>query len=157
MAANGNRELAGKVALVTGAGRLRGIGRAAAVALARLGADVAVSGTGRDPATFPVDEKAVGWRDVDSVAEAIVAEGSKALALRFDVSDQEQTDAAVARIVSELGRIDILINNAAIARGEDRTPVQELDPNLFQRVVDVKVRGSFLCTQAVIRHIDEQG
>ena len=157
MAANENRELAGKVALVTGAGRLRGIGRAAAVALARLGANVAVSGTGRDPATFPEDEKAVGWRDVDSVAEAIEAEGSKALALRFDVSNQEQTEAAVERIVQEFGRIDILINNAAIARGEDRTPVAELDPDLFQRVVDVKVRGSFLCTQAVIRHIYAQG
>ena len=157
MAANENRELAGKVALVTGAGRLRGIGRAAAEALARLGANVAVSGTGRDPATFPDDEKAVGWRDVDSVAEAIEAEGSKALALRFDVSNQEQTEAAVERIVQEFGRIDILINNAAIARGEDRTPVAELDPDLFQRVVDVKVRGSFLCTQAVIRHIYAQG
>ena len=155
--AAGNRELAGRVALVTGAGRLRGIGRAAAVALARLGADVAVSGTGRDPATFPEDEKAVGWRDVDSVAEAIEAEGAKALALRFDVSNQAETEAAVERIVRELGRIDILINNAAIARGEDRTPVQELDADLFQRVVDVKVRGSFLCTQAVIRHIYAQG
>ncbi len=139
MAGNGNRELAGKVALVTGAGRLRGIGRAAA--MARLGADVAVSGTGRDPATFPDDEKAVGWRDVDSVAEAIEAEGCRALALRFDVSSQEQTEAAVERIVRELGRIDILVNNAAMARGDDRTPVPELDPDLFGRVVDVKVRG----------------
>ena len=186
MAGNGNRELAGKVALVTGAGRLRGIGRAAAMALARLGADVAVSGTGRDPATFPDDEKAVGWRDVDSVAEAIEAEGCRALALRFDVSSQEQTKAAVERIVRELGRIDILINNAAVARGDDRTPVPELDPDLFGRVVDVKVRGlhgstppamgncryfltrqrsgmlprlkaPFYSTQAVIRHIYAQG
>ena len=151
------KELEGRVALVTGAGRLRGIGRAAAVALARLGADVAVSGTGRDPATFPDDEKAVGWKDVDSVVEQIRAEGRRGLALRFDVADREQTEAAVERIVRELGRIDILINNAAIARGDDRTPVPDLDPDLFQRVVDVKVRGTFLCTQAVIRHIYSQG
>ena len=153
----GSDELSGRVALVTGAGRLRGIGRAAAVALARLGADVAVSGTGRDPATFPDDEKAVGWRDVDSVVEQVEAEGRRGLALRFDVADKAQTDAAVERIVRELGRIDILINNAAIARGEDRTSVPDLDPGLFQRVVDVKVRGTFLCTQAVIRHIYAQG
>ena len=155
--ASATKELEGRVALVTGAGRLRGIGRAAAVALARLGADVAVSGTGRDPATFPDDEKAVGWKDVDSVVEQIRAEGRRGLALRFDVADREQAEAAVERIVSELGRIDILVNNAAIARGEDRTPVADLDPELFQRVVDVKVRGTFLCTQAAIRRIYSQG
>jgi len=57
--------LDGKVALVTGAGRLRGIGRATALALAELGADVVVTGTGRDPSTYPEDEKKAGWRDVE--------------------------------------------------------------------------------------------
>ena len=153
-------ELDGKVALVTGAGRLRGIGRAAAVALARLGADVAISGTGRDPATFPEDEKAAGWRDVESTAEQIRNAGRRALPLVFDVADAAQVTGAIQNIVDNLGRIDILVNNAAIARGEDRTPVAELDAELFQRVVDVKVRGTFLCTQAVIKHIyarDEGG
>ena len=72
-------ELSGKVAIVTGAGRLRGIGRAAAVALARMGADVAITGTGRDPASFPEDEKAIGWKDVESTADQIWAEGARAL------------------------------------------------------------------------------
>ena len=70
-------ELEGKVAIVTGAGRLRGIGRASAVALARLGADVVVSGTGRDPATFPPDEKAAGWKDIESLGGAMKKTGSK--------------------------------------------------------------------------------
>ncbi len=149
-------ELDGKVALVTGAGRLRGIGRATAVALARLGADVAISGTGRDPATFPDDEKAVLWRDIESTAEQVRAEGRKALPLVFDVVDEAAVGGAMDRIVAELGRVDILINNAAIARGEDRTAVPDLDVRLFQRVVDVKVRGTFLCTQAFIRHVYAQ-
>ena len=70
----------GKVALVTGAGRMRGIGRSAALAFAREGADVTVTGTGRDPETFPEDEKAAGWRDIDSVAEEISGLGRGALA-----------------------------------------------------------------------------
>ena len=97
------RNLKAELPLLRVPAGLRGIGRAAAVALARLGADVAVSGTGRDPATFPDDEKAVGWKDVDSVVEQIRAEGRRGLALRFDVADREQTEAAVERIVSELG------------------------------------------------------
>ena len=73
--------LDGKVAMVTGAGRLRGIGRATAVALAAQGADVVETGTGRDPATFPADEKAVNWNDVHSTVEQIEARGRRGLAL----------------------------------------------------------------------------
>ena len=80
-------ELDGKVAIVTGAGRLRGIGRAAAVELARLGADVVVTGTGRDPSSFPEDEKAVGWRDIESVSDLVKAEGRRCLPLVVDVTD----------------------------------------------------------------------
>ena len=150
-------ELEGKVAFITGAGRLRGIGRAAAIALARLGADIVITGTGRDPASFPEDEKAIGWRDVESVAEQVRAQGRRALPLVFDVTDAAQVEAAVARTVEELGRVDILVNNAAVARGEDRTAVELLEPDVFQRVVDVKVRGTFLCTQAVIKRLYAQG
>ncbi len=150
-------ELEGKVAFITGAGRLRGIGRAAAIALARLGADIVITGTGRDPASFPEDEKAIGWRDVESVAEQVRAQGRRALPLVFDVTDAAQVEAAVARTVEELGRVDILVNNAAVARGEDRTAVELLEPDVFQRVVDVKVRGTFLCTKAVIKRLYAQG
>ena len=59
------KELADKVAIVTGAGRMRGIGRAAAVRLAELGAHVVVTGTGRDPKTFPDDEQKVNWKDIE--------------------------------------------------------------------------------------------
>ena len=151
-----DQDLTGKVAFVTGAGRLRGIGHAAAIALARRGADVAVTGTGRDPATFPEDEKAVGWRDVESTADHVREHGRRALPLVFDVADAAPVDAAVARCVAELGRVDILVNNAAVARGADRVPVTELDADIYQRVVDVKLRGTFLCTRAAVRQMYAQ-
>ena len=151
-----DQDLTGKVAFVTGAGRLRGIGHAAAVALARRGADVAVTGTGRDPVTFPDDEKEVGWRDVEGTADHVRERGRRALPLVFDVTDAAAVDAAVARCVAELGRVDILVNNAAVARGADRVPVTELDADIYQRVVDVKLRGTFLCTRAAVRQMYAQ-
>ena len=150
-------ELDGKVAIVTGSGRLRGIGRAAAVALAKLGADIVVTGTGRDPSSFPDDEKAVGWRDVESVADQVRAEGRSCLTLTVDVSDKDDVQNMVNRTVEEFGRVDILINNAAYARGVDRVPILELDQEIFQRVMDIKVTGTFLCTKAAIKHMIEQG
>jgi NAD(P)-dependent dehydrogenase (short-subunit alcohol dehydrogenase family) len=149
-------ELSGKVAFITGAGRLRGIGRAAALKLASLGADIVITGTGRNPATFPEDEKAVGWRDIESVADEVRALGRRALPLVFDVTDPQAVEQAVQRTVDELGRIDILINNAAVARGEDRTAIEALDPGVFQNVLDVKVRGSFLCTRSVVKQLYAQ-
>ena len=150
-------ELDGKVAIVTGAGRLRGIGRGAANAFARLGADVVLTGTGRDPSTFPPDEKEVGWRDIESSAEQVRALGARALPLVVDVADEASVDAMVSRTLEEFGRIDILVNNAAYARGPDRVPLLELDPAILQKVVDVKIRGTFLCSKAVARVLIEQG
>lgn len=148
--------LDGKVALVTGAGRLRGIGRATAQALAAAGADVAVTGTGRDPATFPEDEKAVGWRDVQSTVEQIEAQGRRGLALIGDISKQEDVARMLQQTLETFGRIDVLINNAAIARGADRVPVIELDEELFRRVLEVKLVGSFLMCKAIVPVLLEQ-
>ena len=86
--------LDGKVAVVTGAGRMRSIGRSIAVEFAAGGCDVVVTGTGRPPELYPDDEKEAGWRDVDSVADEIRAHGRRALAL---VSDGP-LEALVARL-----------------------------------------------------------
>lgn len=151
------RELAGKVAIVTGAGRKRGIGRATAVVLAEMGADVVVTGTGRDPATFPEDEKAAGWRDVESVADEIRAAGSRALPLVVDITDPEQIQSMIDRAVSEFGRLDIIVNNAAAPYGPDRKPLLEIDPEVFRRVIDVKVGGTFMCSRAAAAQMVKQG
>ncbi|MSQ33631.1 MAG: SDR family oxidoreductase [Dehalococcoidia bacterium] len=150
-------ELDGKVAIVTGAGRLRGIGRAAAVALARQGADVAITGTGRDPKTFPEDEKQAGWRDVESTAEQVRAQGRRALPLTGDVANARDVQRMVEATLKQFGRIDILVNNAAAARGADRAPVTQLDESLFRRVLEVKVVGTFLFSKAVVPTLVKQG
>ena len=150
-------ELDGKVAIVTGAGRLRGIGRAAAVALARLGANVVVTGTGRSPENYPQYEKDAGWNDIESTAEQVRAQGAGALPLVVDVTNREHVQMMVDRTLQEFGRVDILMNNAAYARGADRTPILDLDPDIFQRVVDIKVTGTYLCTAAVLRPLIDQG
>ena len=150
-------ELDGKVAIITGAGRKRSIGNATAHALARLGADIVVTGTGRDPSTFPPDEQEMGWRDIESAADEVRAYGRRALPLVVDVTSVEQVDTMVERTVEELGRVDILINNAAYPFGPDRVPLLELDPDVYQGVVDVKARGTFLCSKAVARVLVDQG
>ena len=76
-------KLDGKVAIVTGAGRKRGIGRAIALRLAQDGADVVVSALRRDPATFPQHERAEGWQGIRSLAEEIRALGRRTVAFRL--------------------------------------------------------------------------
>ena len=149
--------LDGKVAIVTGAGRLRGIGRAAALALAELGANIVVTGTGRDPEHYPADEKAAGWRDIESTAEQVRGAGRRCLALVADVTDRAAVQQTVEAACKDFGRIDILINNSAFARGRDRVPLTELTEDLWRRVLDIKLTGSFLMSQAVVPTMIQHG
>jgi NAD(P)-dependent dehydrogenase (short-subunit alcohol dehydrogenase family) len=142
--------LQGRVALVTGAGRLRGIGRATAVALAEAGADVVVTGTGRDPASYPEDEKKAGWRDVESTADQIRAAGRKALTWTGDVSQGAAVDDLVNRIMNTFGRLDVLVNNAAYPRGNDRVPLPELDEGVWRKVLEIKLTGAFLLCKRIV-------
>src|SRR3990172_8145233 len=134
----------GKVAIVTGAGRYNGIGRHIALALARQGADIAITGSGRPPDTYPEDEKAMGWRDIDSVAEEVRALGRRALPLVVDVTDAEQVHRLVEETRRDLGRIDILVNNAAAARGHDRVPVVQLEEAEGRKVIEGNLTGAVL-------------
>ena len=133
--------LDGKVAVVTGAGRMRSIGRPIAVELARAGCDVVLTGTGRPPERYPDDEKAAGWRDIESVAEEIEALGRRALPLVSDVSDPDSVVALADRVEAEFGRVDIVVNNAGAARGEDRVPVVDLELDAWHHVIDVNLHG----------------
>ena len=149
--------LDGKVTVVTGAGRMRSIGRPIAVELARAGCDVVVTGTGRSPDRYPDDEKAAGWRDIESVADEIRALGRKATAVVSDVSDDRSVDALVHQVIKEHGRIDFVVNNAGAARGEDRRPIVDVEPDVWRHVIDVNLNGSFLMSRAFARKMIEQG
>ena len=146
-----------KVAVVSGAGRMRSIGRPIAVALARAGCDVVLTGTGRSKDRYPDDEKAAGWRDIDSVADEVRALGRRALAVVSDVADQSAVEALAAQTMAEFGRVDIVVNNAGAARGDDRVPVIDLDPDLWRTVLDVNLTGSFLMSKIFGRLMVEAG
>src|SRR5205823_6439074 len=79
--------------------------------LAKAGCHAVPIGTRRDPTTFPEDEKAAGWRDVDSVAEEVRAVGRRATPLRADIADEGEVVALRDAILAEFGRVDILVNN----------------------------------------------
>jgi NAD(P)-dependent dehydrogenase (short-subunit alcohol dehydrogenase family) len=130
--------LAGKVAVVTGAGR--GIGRGEALALARHGAAVVVNDLGS-----AWDGEGADRRPAQQVADEIVAAGGRAVANHDSVDDFDQAGALVRQAVDEFGRLDILVNNAGILR--DRM-IYNLDPEDFDAVIGVHLRGHF-CT---IRH-----
>ena len=150
-------ELEGKVAIVTGAGRMRGIGRASAVVLARMGAHVVVTGTGRDPASFPQDEKDSGWRDIQSTAEQIESYGVGALPLVSNIADQDDVQKMIDATVAEFGRVDIIVNNAAAPYGSDRVAIVDMDADVFKTVMDVKVLGTFYACRAAVKQMIKQG
>jgi 3-oxoacyl-[acyl-carrier protein] reductase len=147
----------GKVAVVTGAGRMRSIGHAIATDLAKAGCDVVAVGSGRDPASFPDDEKAAGWRDVESVADEVRVMGRRALALRGDIANEQDVLGLRDAVVGELGRVDIVINNASVAIGQDRVPLVDLDRAVWQRLLDVNLTGSFLMSKHFGALLVEQG
>jgi 3-oxoacyl-[acyl-carrier protein] reductase len=150
------QELAGKVAIVTGAGRMRSIGRHIANALARAGAAVVITGTGRPRERYPEDEKAAGWRDIDSVTEEIQKAGGRCLPLVSDVTDEKAVEALVERTIAEFGRIDIVINNASAARGDDRVATIDLPLQVWKKVMLTNLDGTFLLSRAAARKLIAQ-
>jgi 3-oxoacyl-[acyl-carrier protein] reductase len=139
--------LEGKTAVVTGAGRMRSIGRPIAVELARGGCDVVLTGTGRPPERYPDDEREAGWRDIESVADEVRALGRRAMTVVSDVSDEAAVEQLAREVIAEMGRADIVVNNAGAARGDDRQPVVDLATADWRTVIDVNLTGTFLMSK----------
>ena len=150
-------DLSGKIALVTGAAGRRGIGRAIATRLASEGANVAVSDVSPAIGTIRPDDQAVGWRGIASVVAEIEEMGRESLALFADISDSVQVDDMVGKTLAKFGRIDILVNNAAFRPGRSRVPIVDLEEEAFDEVMRVNVRGTYLVSRAVARHMTARG
>ena len=127
-----------KVALVTGAGS--GIGRAAALALMGEGYAVVLAGRRQE--------------QLDATAQAGEGSGGRALAVATDVTDPASVKALFARTKQELGRLDVLFNNAGT--GAPAIPLEDLSFEQWQAVVAVNLTGPFLCTQEAIRLMKDQ-
>jgi 3-oxoacyl-[acyl-carrier protein] reductase len=136
-------ELAGRTAIVTGAGR--GIGRATAHALAQLGAAVVVNDIGRGEAGAPTAER---------VADEIRSAGGRAAASTDSVTDWDGAARLVELGRREFGSLDILVNNAGIAFSG---PPWDLDAKTFDRVVATHVQGSFYCARHALAPMRERG
>lgn len=149
--------LEGQVALVTGAGRRRGIGRAIALRLAEEGSDVIVAEQPRHPDTFPQHEREVGWLGARSVADEIRQMGRRALPVSCDVTSVEDVEKMVADGVSHMGHINILVNNAAIPSGSGSAAILDMEDELWYRTVDVNLNGLYLVTKHVGRALRESG
>lgn len=143
--------LEGKVALITGAGGMRGVGRATALKLAGLGADVVLSDVRRAAEDLPPAEVRREWGGIEAVAGEMAALGRRSLPLYCDLADGRQIDELAAQALAHYGRIDILVNNARAIIGRDKVPVTELDPAVWQHFLDINTTAPFLLTQAVGR------
>src|SRR5258705_7382449 len=134
-----SKKLEGKIALITGGSR--GIGAAIAKRLAADGANVAITYT-------------KGAEAAAAVVKEIERAGRKAIAIQADATDAGAVDAAVEKTVATFGRLDVLVNNAgtAIPKTFEETTLEELD-----RLIDINVRGTFVATQAALKHMKSGG
>jgi 3-oxoacyl-[acyl-carrier protein] reductase len=133
------QELVGKAAIVTGAGR--NIGRAIALALAEGGAAVVVNARSNHA-------------EADSVVRVIESSGGKAVAHIGDVADAKAVQAMAAAALKQFGRIDILVNNAALRREK---PFAELDYAAWREILDVTLDGAFHCVKACLPSLRQSG
>ncbi len=136
---DGSKELANRVAIVTGSGR--NIGRAIALALAAAGASVVVNARGNAA-------------EADAVVGEIEKAGGKAVAVIGDVSEPATAEKLAAAAIERFGRIDFLVNNAAI-RAEK--PLDALSYQDWRTILGVILDGAFLCVKAVLPHLKKSG
>jgi NAD(P)-dependent dehydrogenase (short-subunit alcohol dehydrogenase family) len=140
--------LAGDTAVVTGAAGVRGMGRAIAMRLAAEGANVVVVDHPDAPKGFTPEALAAGWQGLDSVAGHIESLGRGAMAAPCDITDTASVKKVVASVLSRFGKIDILVNNAAIS-GPVGLPATDIEDVIWDRVLKINLTGTFNISRAV--------
>lgn len=148
------QRLQGKVALVTGAGRHRGLGIAIAQRLGREGAKVVVTDIGV-PSTDLGSDRIGTVSEMNEVVTELRAAHIDAIACTLDVRDEAQVERAIATAVDNFGAIDILVNNAGI--GFLMEPLVEMSRERWQTVLEVNLMGAFLCTKHAAKRMIAQG
>jgi 3-oxoacyl-[acyl-carrier protein] reductase/meso-butanediol dehydrogenase/(S,S)-butanediol dehydrogenase/diacetyl reductase len=149
--------LKGKVALITGAGGMKGVGRAIAVKFARLGVDLALSDVELKATDKHPNQVGTGWRGIESVAEEVRALGVRCLTVTCDLGDRQQLQALVDQTVAHFGHIDILVNNARAIMGADKTPITELSEEVWWHFLTINLTAPFILTKLVAREMIRQG
>ncbi|MBI63189.1 MAG: beta-ketoacyl-ACP reductase [Chloroflexi bacterium] len=142
-----------KVAFITGASRLKGIGASTAFLFAKNNYDIIITGTKRDQKSFPKYEKDINWTGVNSLAKKLEKFDIEVLPIELDISNENEVESAFSIIIEKFNRIDVLVNNASTGIGEDRVPVINLDNKEFMKVIKVKLFGAFYITKLVSRYM----
>ncbi|HXC85488.1 MAG TPA: SDR family oxidoreductase [Trebonia sp.] len=149
-----------RVAVVTGCGKRDGMGRAIANTLAASG--VAVVVTDKQSGGVPnmrqeiVGNDTGGWGGVDSLVEEITAAGGSALSLLGDISDESDARRLVDSAAAWRGRLDILVNVAAAPQGLDRQDIEEVPIEVWDRVIAINLRGTYLMSRFAVPHMRAQ-
>lgn len=146
--------LDGKVAICTGSGRRGGLGEAILTRLAAAGCKVVVTDLGTPAEGLEAGNIGTG-EEMQSVVDALKSNGAEAVALPCDVRDESQVRTLVAGVVQAFGRLDILVNNAAV--GYVMKPLPELSLEDWRLVIDVNLSGAFICTRAAAEQMRLQG
>jgi 3-oxoacyl-[acyl-carrier protein] reductase len=140
--------LSGKVALVSGCGGEHGVGRAIARRLATEGADLVLTDVASKGTKVVATKPATDWGGLEAVAAEVRAAGQRAITAILDVRSPDQIDQVIAHALQTFGRLDILVNNAAAPPGADRVPAVQLSEEAWNVVLDINLKGSFLCAKA---------
>ena len=149
--------LEGKVALITGAGGRKGIGRATALKLAGLGADIALTDVTRPQSDLPPLERGDQWQGIESVADEVRALGRECQTVACDLSVNTEVRDLIDAVIGQFGKIDILVNNARAIIGKDRVPVWELDEAEWRHFLDINLTAVYLAIKYAAPHMIERG